>query len=79
MKRGHPPVFSPAQEAAVAELVRKHKVGGTQAILADEASPCVNKEIFPHAVTVSQPTIAKAAKKHGVDLRRGRPQVKKAA
>lgn len=78
MKRGHPPVFSPAQEIEIAKLVQAHRVVWTQAILAED-SPLRNKDIFPESLKVSQPTIAKAAKKHGVDLHRGRPSVKKAA
>ena len=78
MKRGHPPVFTEEQAKHVAELVRVYKVGKVRAILAEPTSPLRSMDIFPDATSVSEPTIAKAAKKYGVELRRGRP-LKKAA
>jgi hypothetical protein len=67
MNQGHPPVFSADMELIVANLCKHHNLAKVQEMLAQASH-----------ITVSRPTIAKAAKKHGVVLRRGRPPEKAA-
>ena len=76
MERGRPPVFTEHQAKAVAHLVQKFRVNGTRDILAATyGTPLASLRpaCFKEVMLVSEPTIASAAKRHGVSLKQGRP------
>jgi hypothetical protein len=74
--RGRPVALNSKQARHVATLVRQHKGTGAQAILAakdGDLAELRNKNLFPEPMVLSLPTICKAARANGLELKRGRP------
>lgn len=57
---GRPPVFTPMQRRHMAKVIRQHGLAIGRAVLANEG------------VSVSLPTLARVAREHGIQLKRGR-------
>jgi transposase len=74
--RGRPALLNAKQARHVASLVRNHTGVGAVAILAatdGELAELRNKNLFPEPISLSLPTVTKAARANGVELKRGRP------
>jgi hypothetical protein len=75
-KAGRPEVYSKEQKAEFARLADQFGQSGAEKILkaadGEPGSENRNKDLFPNPLTnISKPTIAKAAKEHGVTFARG--------
>lgn len=76
--RGRPAIFTGRLEQAIVGVIRKHGLTNGQKYLAEtgvQVTPGKPKQ----TVNVSIPTLGKLAERNGVELKRGRPSVRKAA
>lgn len=77
LKRGRKnPIVGKAREKYVARLVRDYGSLDCVAMLSGDDR---DKKLFPEPVSVSPPTVQKIARRHGVELHKGRVPLLKAA